>query len=188
MRYSLLLGDGGFFAPESIDSLRRNWLRSEENGRFRRLLGPRVEGLLADIEEIERGRGDGAVAIKRGRLDGVADTVVLPFNHLSMLTATETPEAQKLRRGRAGAPARRPGRALTNRPPPQATRARLSIERLGGTLAAQALARQLGLDDPAHPFDVVGVRPVGTVMRPLSNRRSSRGPVRPPRPRSPGAG
>ncbi len=98
VRYSLLLGDGGFFAPESIDSLRRNWLRSEENGRFRRLLGPRVEGLLADIEEIERGRGDGAVAIKRGRLDGVADTVVLPFNHLSMLTATETPEAQKLRR------------------------------------------------------------------------------------------
>ena len=44
----------------------------------------RFEALLADIDELVDGRGDGVVAVKRGRLDGVEDTVVLPFSHMAV--------------------------------------------------------------------------------------------------------
>jgi hypothetical protein len=40
--------------------------------------------LLSDIDELVEGKGDGVVAVERGRLEGVADTLVLPFGHLSV--------------------------------------------------------------------------------------------------------
>ena len=36
----------------------------------------------AEFDEVVEGRGDGVVAISRGRLQGVTDTVVLPYRHL----------------------------------------------------------------------------------------------------------
>jgi hypothetical protein len=46
-----------------------------------------LEALLADIDELVEGKGDGVVAVKRGRLNGVADTLVLPFGHLAVTGA-----------------------------------------------------------------------------------------------------
>jgi hypothetical protein len=43
-----------------------------------------LEALLADIDEMVEGKGDGIVAVKRGRLAGVADTLVLPFSHIAV--------------------------------------------------------------------------------------------------------
>jgi hypothetical protein len=51
-----------------------------------------LDKLAADMDEIVDGQGDGAVAVKRGRLDGVADIVLLPFDHLSC-TGEPTTEA-----------------------------------------------------------------------------------------------
>ena len=40
-----------------------------------------------DIDELVEGKGDGVVAVKRGRLDGVTDTQVLSFGHLAVTGA-----------------------------------------------------------------------------------------------------
>ena len=47
------------------------------------LLRPRVDPLL-NGEEWLRGAGDGVVSLSSGRLDGVPDVVVLPFEHDSI--------------------------------------------------------------------------------------------------------
>lgn len=39
---------------------------------------------LNDLDELVDGRGDGVVSVERGKLEGVEDTVVLPFGHLSV--------------------------------------------------------------------------------------------------------
>jgi hypothetical protein len=54
----------------------------------------KFEGLLADMEEIVDGKGDGVVALKRGRLEGVEDVVILPFGHLS---CTGAPNSETVR-------------------------------------------------------------------------------------------
>ena len=53
-----------------------------------------LEALLADIDELVEGKGDGVVAVKRGRLDGVADTLIMPFGHLAV---TGEPKSDLLR-------------------------------------------------------------------------------------------
>jgi hypothetical protein len=46
-----------------------------------RLFDPRIDEYLSDLDELVRGKGDGVVALKRGRLAGVEDTHVLSFFH-----------------------------------------------------------------------------------------------------------
>lgn len=62
-----------------------------------RLVGNPVRERLHDLEEVLRGMGDGAVAVRRGRLAGVEDTVLLDFDHLGSLGG-EGPGARALRR------------------------------------------------------------------------------------------
>ncbi|HEX5445906.1 MAG TPA: hypothetical protein VFW87_18910, partial [Pirellulales bacterium] len=52
---------------------------------------------LADGDELIQGKGDGAVAIERGRLEGVADTMVIDFDHLSMGRQPQTDGERQLR-------------------------------------------------------------------------------------------
>jgi hypothetical protein len=47
------------------------------------------------MDEVIDGKGDGVVAVKRGQLDGVADVLLLPFDHLS---CTGKPEDAAVRR------------------------------------------------------------------------------------------
>jgi hypothetical protein len=54
----------------------------------------RLKDILSDIDELVEGKGDGVVAVKRGRLNGVSDTLILPFAHLSV---TGEPRNQVLR-------------------------------------------------------------------------------------------
>jgi len=86
--YSILLGDRGFITNQD-----RLWLRSrlqQTVGRIPGSSGAALDALLADFDEVVEGRGDGVVAISRGQLEGVSDTVVLPYRHFS-LTAQEGP-------------------------------------------------------------------------------------------------
>ena len=53
---------------------------------------------LGDLGEVVRGKGDGAVALKRGRLEGVEDTAVLGFDHLHMLDDSDNPAVRELRK------------------------------------------------------------------------------------------
>jgi pimeloyl-ACP methyl ester carboxylesterase len=81
VRYSLLLGNRGPATGEQLDELRRVIIESQETNVALRALGPRLGTLLEDLDELVDGLGDGAVAVERGRLDGVEDTIVLDFNH-----------------------------------------------------------------------------------------------------------
>ena len=81
VRYSLILGNRGPATREQIDELRRVIMDSQETNVALRALGPRLGPLLEDLDELVDGRGDGAVAVERGRLQDVDDTIVLDFYH-----------------------------------------------------------------------------------------------------------
>jgi pimeloyl-ACP methyl ester carboxylesterase len=85
IRYSIYLGTGGRFTQERLDNLRQQLKTAENHSDVVGLFTDRVDKFLADLDEVVRGKGDGVVAIKRGRLDGVEDTVVLSFTHLDAL-------------------------------------------------------------------------------------------------------
>lgn len=85
VRYTVLLGTAAPLTRPQLDQLRRSFATAGEENRFVRFLGPKVDGWLADLDEVIRGSGDGAVAVERGRLEGVKDTVALPFDHLTAL-------------------------------------------------------------------------------------------------------
>jgi hypothetical protein len=84
VRYSLILGKKGPATREQLDILRRAILDSQESNVALRVLGPRLGPLLEDLDELVDGLGDGAVAVERGRLEGVDDTIVLDFSHSSI--------------------------------------------------------------------------------------------------------
>jgi hypothetical protein len=84
VRYSLLLGNRGPATREQLDELRRIIIDSQQTNVALGALGPRLGTLLEDLDELVDGLGDGAVAVERGRLDGVDDTIVLDFNHGSI--------------------------------------------------------------------------------------------------------
>jgi hypothetical protein len=66
-----------------------NWIRENVCEKLMNVPGvdgraERLDALLADMDELVDGKGDGVVALKRGRLDGVADTLVMPFGHMAV--------------------------------------------------------------------------------------------------------
>lgn len=97
VRYTLLLGNGAGFSQHTVDQLRRRVKEAEERHRFLQFLGPKIDRVLADGDELIHGKGDGVVSVERGRLEGVDDTVVLDFNHLSMGQPPETDGQRQLR-------------------------------------------------------------------------------------------
>ena len=90
IQYAVFLGTGASVSEDEMD-----WMRTalqKTSGRcpgFRGCTG-KLDGLLSDMEEIVDGKGDGIVAVKRGRLDGVDDIVILPFGHLSCTGKAES--------------------------------------------------------------------------------------------------
>ena len=84
VEYSIILGSGARMSEAEM-----NWIRESVVGKLAEVPGAergakRLDQLLADMDELVTGKGDGVVAVKRGRLDGVDDTLVIPFGHLSV--------------------------------------------------------------------------------------------------------
>lgn len=83
VQYAILLGTDASVSADEMD-----WIRDAVEVTGGRLPGlrsasDRLNNLLLDMEELVDGKGDGVVAVKRGRLAGVADIEVLSFGHLS---------------------------------------------------------------------------------------------------------
>ena len=83
VRYSIFLGTAASVSEGEMDWMRTALQKTGGNcPGFRNCTG-KFDNLLADMEELVDGKGDGVVALKRGRLDGVDDVIVLPFGHLT---------------------------------------------------------------------------------------------------------
>ncbi len=89
IRYSIFLGSGGRLTQQQLDSLREELKAAEQASAAAALFTPKLDAILADLDEVLVGKGDGVVAIKRGRLEGVDDTVELDFTHLGGLQKEE---------------------------------------------------------------------------------------------------
>jgi pimeloyl-ACP methyl ester carboxylesterase len=84
VQYSVILGTGARMSEAEMDWIRESVIHKlgEVPGAKRGV--ERLETMLGDMDELVEGKGDGVVAVSRGRLDGVSDTLVLPFGHLSV--------------------------------------------------------------------------------------------------------
>jgi hypothetical protein len=81
--YSVILGTGACMTDDELA-----WVREAIVRRMARVPGvetsaTRLHTLLGDLDELVEGKGDGVVAVERGRLRGVRDTLVLPFGPLA---------------------------------------------------------------------------------------------------------
>ncbi|HEX7446651.1 MAG TPA: hypothetical protein VF306_03845 [Pirellulales bacterium] len=83
----------------TIDQLRDRVKQAEERHRFLQFLGPKIDRVLVQGDELVHGKGDGAVAIERGKLEHVEDTLVIEFDHLSMGRRPQTDGERQLREG-----------------------------------------------------------------------------------------
>jgi hypothetical protein len=85
VEYSILLGTGGPLSEKSVERLRMFISEQGERNRVTRILSKKALALLEDVDEVIEGKGDGAVAVQRGRLDGVEDVVVVGFAHTQLM-------------------------------------------------------------------------------------------------------
>lgn len=90
VRYTVMLGTGARLSEAQLD-----WIRDSVCSAVAKMPGGSssaadLSRFLADVDELVDGKGDGVVAVKRGRLDGVPDTVVMPFGHLAVTGAATT--------------------------------------------------------------------------------------------------
>jgi pimeloyl-ACP methyl ester carboxylesterase len=81
VRYSILLGSDASLSRGEMAWLRRSARAMQLVPGAEKSAAKLVEA-LNEFDECVDGSGDGVVAIKRGRLTGVDDIVVLPFGHL----------------------------------------------------------------------------------------------------------
>ncbi|MCA9239233.1 MAG: alpha/beta hydrolase [Planctomycetales bacterium] len=86
VRYTLVLGSRAWVSEDQLRSARKSLSHAAW---FCSMTEHDVEGCLAQVDEVFSGRGDGAVALSRARLEGVTDTVVLPFGHMTVVNDAE---------------------------------------------------------------------------------------------------
>lgn len=96
VQYSIFLGTGGPCTHGELDEVRGRLAGMSRRCPWARCINSRLDPTIADLEEVVHGAGDGAVAVKRGRLADVKDTQVLGFGHLSVLYDTKNAEVKKL--------------------------------------------------------------------------------------------
>jgi pimeloyl-ACP methyl ester carboxylesterase len=98
VQYTILLGSGGCVSDEEVLWVRRRMRGALAYSPVSNEGIDELDKCLADFEEIVEGKGDGLVAIKRGRLEGVADTHVLPFSHVAVADDTDDPVTCRVQR------------------------------------------------------------------------------------------
>jgi pimeloyl-ACP methyl ester carboxylesterase len=84
VKYHIVLGTRSVLSEEELQRLRDRLRTRLERGRLGRLVKPRLERWAADLDELVDGRGDGAVSVARGGLEGV-EPVLVPLDHIGLV-------------------------------------------------------------------------------------------------------
>lgn len=94
VRYTILLGDKAYLDPQVPQWVRKCLVRlssTDHAGGYNSFWK-----LLEQLDELVEGRGDGAVSIARGKLQGVQDIHIFHFSHLGVLRADwDGPEGRR---------------------------------------------------------------------------------------------
>ncbi len=99
VRYAIFLGSSALLDESDLAALREKIEEAGRRSRWVQFFGARAHAWLADLEEVVHGKGDGAVSIARGRLDGVNDTVVLAFSHIGVLDVPARGDVREVHQG-----------------------------------------------------------------------------------------
>ncbi len=99
VHYTLFLGDKGVLSEQELTAVRRHLAEQGDRNRWVHFFGSRADTWLEDLDEVVQGKGDGAVALKRGELEGIEDTVVLSFGHVEVLRAPGAGDVKKVHDG-----------------------------------------------------------------------------------------
>jgi hypothetical protein len=78
-----LLGTAAPYSQEGFRELRDQVSGALNRSRAGEVILPRIENFFASHELVD-GKGDGVVAVKRGKLEGVEDTMLLPVTHWTL--------------------------------------------------------------------------------------------------------
>jgi len=97
VRYTVILGTGTVFSPEELAHARQIVHQCAQADSFLAAIEPACQSVLSDFEDAVQG-GDGVVSLARGRLDGVADTVLLGFNHWNVIGPPQSEPVAALHR------------------------------------------------------------------------------------------
>jgi pimeloyl-ACP methyl ester carboxylesterase len=84
VRYHLVLGTRSVLSAAQFERLRETVAAAAGRQRWSRVARPRIEAWIADLDELVDGAGDGAVAVARGRLEGV-ESVLVDLDHLGLV-------------------------------------------------------------------------------------------------------
>jgi hypothetical protein len=96
VQYSIFLGTGAACQREELENARGYIHAAAKRSQWAKFAGSKIDAAIADLDEVVTGYGDGAVAVKRGRLAGVKDTVVMNFDHVGVLHHTDNAEVKNV--------------------------------------------------------------------------------------------
>ena len=98
VRYSIITGTSAPIMTHDVHTIRSHLTRLAKHSRWTKFMVSKCDRMLADLDEIVDGRGDGVVACKRARLRGVTDFVALRFGHNEPISARRLGDAERVHR------------------------------------------------------------------------------------------
>ena len=98
--YTHFIGTGGYVTQEMLDGVgRKAGIKSQKKrARLAWAISLGLGSVAADLNEIVSGKGDGLVSVKRARLAGVDDEVILNFHHNEVFVRKPSQPVVHLRR------------------------------------------------------------------------------------------
>ncbi len=98
VKYTIFAGSGAPLRSQALD-VAQHWLnRAANESPYARITFEELDVRVDDLEELVRGKGDGAVSLASARLDGVDDFVVGDFSHLEILLPGRSAEIRRIQR------------------------------------------------------------------------------------------
>jgi hypothetical protein len=82
--YQVVLGTRSLLTQAQLGAVRRAIVARLDDHKLGRVLKPRIESWLEDLDELVDGSGDGAVSLARGRLAGV-EPMLVPLDHVGLI-------------------------------------------------------------------------------------------------------